>query len=91
MQLIEPTQTLSDNLMMMSFVVSFLIPPALLIYVRSLTGLPLFGAKKTVVWHLILPFLAILTAISFLTLAIEVRHNYLTPDRHVITSWGQEA
>lgn len=89
--LIEPTQTLSDYLMMMSFVVSFLIPPALLIYVRSLTGLPLFGAKKTVVWHLILPFLAILTAISFLTLAIEVRHNFLTPDRQVITSWGQEA
>lgn len=88
--LAEPKQTLSDHLLMMSFTASFFIPPALLIYVRGLTGLALFGIKKKVVRHFVLPFIAALTAISFLTLSIEVRHSFSTADQQVITAWGQE-
>lgn len=66
--LINPDLSTSVRFIMISFAASFFIPPVLLIYVRSLTRLPLLADYREGPAHLVLPVIAFVFALCFLAL-----------------------
>lgn len=76
--LVDPGQRLLDRLLMLSYAASFFVPPALLIYVRCLTGATLVNRGKEAFVHLVLPLVAVINAIGFVMLSDEARSGFST-------------
>lgn len=87
---VDPAPSILANVLMVSFLGSFLIPPALLIYVRALTGLPLVRDLREGLVHLVFPAFTGLVAIGFLALSDDARANISHGDLRIALS-GFEA
>ncbi|MFK7834986.1 MAG: helix-turn-helix domain-containing protein [Sulfitobacter sp.] len=86
----NPAQMFTDGLWMLSFTASFFIPPALLIYVRCLTGAALCHSRTEMAAHLALPLAAMLTAFVFLTLPDDAR-AFVSTGEATVTGMDQAA
>lgn len=81
--LIDPSRAVSDRVIMLSYSSSFLIPPALLVYVRALTGQSLMDSSREALVHLTLPAIAVLVAMGFLALSEATRATFVTGQKVV--------
>ncbi len=72
-----PSERMLDGLLMFSFSASFAIPPALLFYIRSLTGEDLVSRPRELALHFIPLAISILTGLVFFGLTEESRAGLL--------------
>ncbi|MEJ6394254.1 helix-turn-helix transcriptional regulator [Gymnodinialimonas sp. 2305UL16-5] len=75
--LIDPAPEFRTRVLMISYASSFFIPPALLVYVRALTGEPLSSGRRETLLHLTLPGLSVLVAVGILFLSVESQNDML--------------